>query len=170
MIAGRDRAILRVFLYTGARIGSVCRLRLEDFVADGEEYTLRLSEKGGQRRTIGIHYLAGQAIAEYIETAKLIEGPLFRPRAGGNSKMLVDRGMNETSMWRLVRGYLNQLPGGKDLTPHSLRATTATLLLDAGLDITHVQHLLGHRYVTTTQIYDKRRRLTRDSASHHVPL
>jgi site-specific recombinase XerD len=55
-------------------------------------------------------------------------------------------------------------------TPHSLRATTATLLLDAGVDITEVQELLGHRHITTTQIYDKRRRTTSESASHDVPI
>ena len=47
-------------------------------------------------------------------------------------------------------------------TPHSLRATTATLLLDAGVDIIKVKELLGHRHVTTTQIYDKRRRSLKD--------
>ena len=47
-------------------------------------------------------------------------------------------------------------------TPHSLRATTATLLLDAGVDIIKVKELLGHRHVTTTQIYDKRRRSTKE--------
>ena len=51
-------------------------------------------------------------------------------------------------------------------TPHSLRATTATLLLDGTVDIRKVQDLLGHRHVTTTQMYDKRRRGTSDSASH----
>ena len=55
-------------------------------------------------------------------------------------------------------------------TPHSLRATTATLLLDAGVDIAKVQELLGHRHITTTQIYDKRRRTTAESASHDVPI
>lgn len=55
-------------------------------------------------------------------------------------------------------------------TPHSLRATTATLLLDAGVDIRKVQELLGHRHITTTQVYDKRRRSTSDSASHDVPI
>jgi integrase len=87
-------------------------------------------------------------------------------------------------MWRLVQGHLNRLPGstkefvGSDgskclrciYTPHSLRATTATLLLDAGVDITKVQKLLGHRHITTTQIYDKRRRATSESASHDVPI
>jgi site-specific recombinase XerD len=55
-------------------------------------------------------------------------------------------------------------------TPHSLRATTATLLLDAGVDIKKVQDLLGHRHITTTQIYDKRRIAASQSASHDVPI
>ena len=54
--------------------------------------------------------------------------------------------------------------------PNSLRATTATLLLDAGVDITKVKDLLGHRHITTTQIYDKRRRSTAESASHLLAI
>jgi len=87
-------------------------------------------------------------------------------------------------MWSVVEGYLAQLPGavkGAQLpdgsparqsvyTPHSLRATTATLLLDAGVDIIKVKELLGHRHVTTTQIYDKRRRSTSESASHLLAI
>lgn len=74
-----------------------------------------------------------------------------------------------------IQAYLEQLSGAvKDercvFTPHSLWATTATLLLDAGVDITKVQELLGHRHITTTQIYDKRRRTTSESASHDVPI
>jgi integrase len=88
--------------------------------------------------------------------------------------------MNEATLYRLILSYLERLPGamkevtGKDgkpvmhciYTPHSLRATTATLLLDGTVDIRKVQDLLGHRHITTTQIYDKRRRGTSDSASH----
>ena len=55
-------------------------------------------------------------------------------------------------------------------TPHSLRATTATLLLDANVDIIKVKDLLGHRHVTTTQIYDKRRRSTSERASHLLAI
>jgi site-specific recombinase XerD len=56
------------------------------------------------------------------------------------------------------------------LTPHSLRATAATLLLDNGEDICKVQALLGHRHVTTTQIYDNRRRQAHEGASHDIPI
>ncbi len=78
-------------------------------------------------------------------------------------------------MYRIIADYLGRLPGAiKDgarlFSTHSLRATTATLLLDAGVDIRKVQELLGHRHVTTTQIYDKRRRTTMESASHDVPI
>lgn len=55
-------------------------------------------------------------------------------------------------------------------SPHSLRATTATLLLEHGVDIRKVQELLGHRHITTTQVYDKRRITTSQSASHEVPI
>ena len=55
-------------------------------------------------------------------------------------------------------------------TPHSLRAATATLLLDANVDIIQVKDLAGHRHVTTTQIYDKRRRSTSESASHLLAI
>lgn len=83
-------------------------------------------------------------------------------------------------MYRLIQSFLEKLPGamkGIELpdgrmarrciyTPHSLRATAATLLLDAGVDITDVQDLLGHKHVSVTQVYDKRRRSTKHNASH----
>jgi site-specific recombinase XerD len=122
----RDRAIIKFFLYSGARIGTACRLRVQDFHQDGDEATVTLHEKGDKHRRIGLHFAAAEAISAYIAKAEISKGPLFRARL--------------------------------NYTPHSLRATTATLLLDAGVDIIKVKELLGHRHVTTTQIYDKRRR------------
>ena len=180
----RDRAILKFFLYSGARLGTACRLKVSDFHQDGDQATIRLHEKGDKRRTIGLNFHAAQAIAEYIEKAELQHGPLFRPRLNSRSTKLANRFLDAASLYRLVKSYLLRLPGSTSevvniegrttranmYTPHSLRATTATLLLDAGVDIRKVQDLLGHRHITTTQIYDKRRRTTAESASHLLAI
>ena len=171
----RDRAILKLYLYSAIRIDTGCRLDVSDFLQDGDQCSIRIREKGSKRRTIGLHYAAGQAIIEYLEAASITRGPLFRARLNPRSKKLGDKRISAASMYRLLRNYFEQLPRAMDeagciFTPHSLRATAATLLLDAGVDITAVQELLGHRHVTTTQVYDKRRRRIKDSASHEIPL
>ena len=180
----RDRAILKTFLWSGIRLGTGCRLKVSDFHQDGDEATIRLHEKGDKRRTIGLHFTAAQAIGEYIAKAALTSGPLFRPRLGPRSQKLADRPLEASAMYLLIGHYLQRLSGAMKeeqladgstvrrciYTPHSLRATTATLLLDANVDIIKVKDLLGHRHVTTTQIYDKRRRSTSESASHLLAI
>jgi site-specific recombinase XerD len=180
----RDRAILKTFLWSGIRLSTACRLKVSDFHQDGDEATLRLHEKGDKRRTIGLHFHAAQSIGEYIQKAGLTSGPLFRPRLGPKSQKLADRPLEVSSMYLLLQSYLERLPGAMKeeqladdrtvrrciYTPHSLRATTATLLLDANVDIIKVKDLLGHRHVTTTQIYDKRQRSTSERASHLLAI
>ena len=185
------------FLYSGARIGTACRLRVQDFHQDGDEATVTLHEKeatvtlhekGDKHRRIGLHLAAAEAIAAYIAKAELTKGPLFRARLNSRSKKLGRSPIGAVTMYNLVQGYLARLPGSlreeevmdesgtvKKVkrcihTPHSLRATTATLLLDAGVDIIKVKEFLGHRHVTTTQTYDKRRRSLKEGASHDVPI
>jgi site-specific recombinase XerD len=180
----RDRALLKCLLYSAVRIGTLLRLDVADFHPDDHNPTLRISEKGNRRRTIGLNVAAAQAIGEYIGQAGITRGPLFRPRLNPRSRKLGEGRMSYPTARRLLQGYLARLPGalkeveGEDgqvrkkcvYTPHSTRATTATLLLEGGEDIRKVQELLGHRHVTTTQIYDKRRRQTAEGASHHVPI
>jgi site-specific recombinase XerD len=188
VLGARDRAILKFFLYSGARIGTGCRLKVKDFHQDGDEATITLHEKGDKHRRIGLHFNAAQAISEYIEKAELKKGPLFRARRHWRLEELSEEPISVATMYDLIQSYLSRLPGamreeevtGEDGTvtkvsrcvysPHSLRATTATLLLDAGVDIIKVKELLGHRHVTTTQIYDKRRRALKEGASHDVPI
>ncbi len=184
ILAHRDRAIVKLYLYTGIRLSTGCSLLVEDFRQEGEEATLRLREKGDKRRTIGLHYAAAQAIHEYMQRAELTSGPLFRPRRHSHTEELAATAMEPRTMWTILKEYLSKLPnalrerelpdGNKVMeciyTPHSLRATAATLLLDSGVDIMEVKELLGHRHVTTTQIYDKRRRAAREGASHKMPL
>jgi integrase/recombinase XerC len=184
VIALRDRAILKFYIYSGARIATGCRLKVSDFHQDGDEATLRFHLKGGRVKTKGIHFAATEAIAEYIRAAGVESGPLFRPRAAVHSETLSDHGMTERTMNRLLMRYLERVPGAMQETelpdgskvrkcvysPHSLRATSATLLLDSGVPIEAVQDLLDHKHITTTQIYDKRRRAVKDSASHKMPI
>ena len=184
----RDRAIVKFFLYSGARIGTGCRLKVKDFHQDGDEATIALIEKGNKHRRIGLHFAAAEAIAEYISKAGLTSGPLFRAQRHSKVKELGENPIGLVTMYNVLQSYLSRLPGsmieeevvGEDgvtrkvkrciYTPHSLRATTATLLLDAGVDIIKVKDLLGHRHVTTTQGYDKRRRSLKQGASHDVPI
>src|SRR5947199_2217126 len=114
--------------------------------------------------------------------AGLPSGPLFRPRKNSRGRELAERPYPPATMYRLLLGYLERLPQGAPAegadgaaprcpyTPHSLRATAATLLLGAQVDIRKVQELLGHRHVTTTQIYDKRRIAAAEGASHNMPI
>lgn len=185
LVEYRDRAILKLYLYTGIRLSTGCRLKVADFHQEDGESTLRIHEKGDKRRTIGIHFNAAQAITEYLEKAGIESGPLFRAQAHPKKRdALSEQPISSRTMYRLILGYLMRLPGAMKkeqledgsvvefclYTPHSLRATVATLLLDAGEDIRKVQDLLGHKHVTTTQIYDKRRIATSQSSSHNVPL
>src|ERR1039458_10312341 len=107
----RDRAILKFFLYSGARLSTACRLKISDFHQDGDQATVRLHEKGDKHRTIGLHFQAAQAIGEYIEKAELTTGPLFRPRLNSRSHKLGTSAMSPWTLWRAVEGYLMQLPG-----------------------------------------------------------
>ena len=185
----QDRAILKTLLYTGIRVGTLRRLDVADFHDEEEDPTLTLREKGNQCRTIGIHFAAAEALRQYVARAGLESGPLFRAQAAPhNAKALSETRISSMALWMRLRRYLEQLPGAMQqeqliaadgttvevmrcrYTPHSLRATTATILLESGVDIRKVQELLGHKHVITTQIYDKRRRTTRESASHDLPL
>lgn len=152
-----DRAVLKFYLYSGARLATGCRLKVSDFHQDGEEAILKLHEKGDKRRIIGIHFAAAEAIQEYIQHAGLTSGPLFRPRKGSRSEDLAACPINPVSMYLLIQSYLERLPNAMKESetvegekrkvcvymPHSLRATAATLLLDAGVDIRKVQDCLA---------------------------
>ena len=180
----RDRAIIDTYLYAGPRIATGCRLEVKDFRWDDLDPNIRLSEKGGRRRTVGLHVNAAAAIRDYIDQASIKSGPLFRVRLNSRSKRLGTTAFSPPAMYRLLCWYLRRLPGAVQeviyeggetgnrciYSPHSLRATTATLLLQAGEDIRKVQELMGHKHVTTTQIYDKRRLATIQSSSHNVPI
>ena len=92
-IACRDRAILKFYLYSGVRISTGCRLKVEDFLDDDEDPRVRIQEKGRgkSKRKLGINVMAADALREYIEVAELTSGALFRPRVSSKSEKLAAR-------------------------------------------------------------------------------
>jgi site-specific recombinase XerD len=170
----RDRAILKTYLYTGVRLATACRLRVRDFHQDGDEATLTINEQGNRHRTIGIHFAATDAIAEYLAKAGLESGPRFRAwrAAHGRARRAAhERGQHVSRSRRIPGQAARRGPGWRAQLQHSFVAHHhCDVLLDAGVDIRKVQELLGHRHVATTPIHDQRRRTTKESVSYDVPI
>ena len=113
VLVARDRAVLATFLYTGARIGSVCALTVSDFHDDEDDPTISFREKGRSRskRRIGVNFVCAEAIRDYSERAGLGKGPLFRARSNPRSAKLGNRAMSQAAMYRLLLSYLERVPG-----------------------------------------------------------
>src|SRR5262249_3044912 len=84
----RDPARLKCLIYSGMRISTLLHLDVKDFHYDDHSPTLRISEKGNRRRTIGLNIAAAEAIRDYIAQAEIEKGPLFRPRLNPRSRKL----------------------------------------------------------------------------------
>lgn len=156
----RDRTVLGVLAYTGARIGAVARLRLADYRNLGDHRVLRLREKGDKDREIPVRHDLAAWLKEYIAAAGIAEepkAPLFRA-AEGKRKVLTDSAYRAHSMRHMMKRRLGDagLPGL--FSPHRFRVTVVTDLLNQNVPLENVQYLAGHASPTTTRVYDRRRR------------
>ena len=154
-IARRDRAILEVLYGTGARISEVCALSLGD--VDLDAGLLRLFGKGSKERVVPIGRFARVALAQWLdeEGRGVIAPEQFARRTDADAVFLNARGgrLGRQGAWAIVRKYGDAAGLGDRLTPHILRHSCATHMLDHGADIRAVQELLGHASITTTQVY-----------------
>ena len=141
--AFRDTAILELFYSTGLRLAELVALEVRDL--EGLSDTLRVVGKGSKERLVPVGSHAMKAIEAYLQAAKVTEGPLFVSKL---RKRLSTRSINT-----LLKKYLRHSDIPFNITPHKLRHSFATHLLDAGADLRSVQALLGHSSLSTTQIY-----------------
>ena len=139
----RDRAILEVLYSTGIRISELAGIRLADVDFLGE--VVKVRGKGKKERLAPIGSVALRALRDYLAVRGGASGAIFLNKAG---KQLSARGIQ-----RLTEKYRKQSFINKAISPHTLRHSFATHLLDAGANLRAVQELLGHRNLSTTQRY-----------------
>lgn len=148
----RDRAILETLYSTGLRVSELVQIKIRDLDFIGG--TLRVIGKGKKERIVPVGSFSIQAIRQYLCTRYKnrekgtwydSEEPLFQNRLGGR---LTDR-----SVRRILNRYIQQASIQQKISPHALRHSFATHLLDRGADLRSVQELLGHSSLTTTQVY-----------------
>lgn len=158
----RDAALLELLYGTGARITEVIDLDVDDvhraLVAPGERTPgLRLLGKGGKERIVPLGSYARRALDDYLVRARPGLAARGREWAGDRAGALLlnARGgrLSRQSAWTLLRAAAEKAGIAADVSPHTLRHSYATHLLDGGADVRVVQELLGHASVTTTQIY-----------------
>ena len=139
----RDSAILELFYSTGLRLAELASLNVENI--DSVNHTLRVTGKGSKERLIPIGSHAMLAMQKYRSSAAVHQGPLFLSKL---RKRLSTRSLNT-----ILKKYLALSTIPFNVTPHKLRHSFATHLLDHGADLRSVQALLGHASLSTTQIY-----------------
>ncbi|HXH77749.1 site-specific tyrosine recombinase XerD [Nocardioides sp.] len=150
ILALRDRALLELLYGTGARISEAVGLDIDDL--DTVDATVLLRGKGSKERLVPVGAYALDAVAAYLTRAR----PEFAsPRTPAGAMFLNARGgrLSRQSSWAVLVKAAERAGVTRDVSPHTLRHSFATHLLDGGADVRVVQELLGHASVTTTQVY-----------------
>ena len=149
----RDRALLEMLYGTGARISEAVGLAVDDLDrADPDAATLTLTGKGNRTRVVPVGSYALRAVDDYLVRAR----PALAGVGSGSPMLFLNaRGgpLSRQGAWSILRAAAERAGLAGSISPHTLRHSFATHLLDGGADVRVVQELLGHASVTTTQVY-----------------
>jgi integrase/recombinase XerD len=145
----RDAAMLELLYATGERVSEIINLKIED--VNREEGYLLCTGKGSKQRLIPFGDKAGELLAEYLLNSR----PFLLKGIASPFLFLSNRGdgLSRKTFWKMIKTYRLKAGIEKDLSPHTLRHSFATHLLERGADLRSVQMLLGHSDISTTQIY-----------------
>lgn len=145
----RDRAILELLYATGMRVSELAMLTLKD--AHLDLGFVRCLGKGSKERIVPLGRIASRAVQAYLERSR----PALDRGREAAALFLNRRGtrLSRQTIWHLIRRYARDARLAKRITPHTLRHSFATHLLERGADLRVVQELLGHANIATTQVY-----------------
>ncbi|CAB4534234.1 unannotated protein [freshwater metagenome] len=145
----RDRAILELLYATGARVSEVVSLDIDDLV---DQTMVRLFGKGSKERIVPVGSYAQRAVEAYLVRVRPVLAKLGK---GTPAVFLNQRGsrLSRQSVWQIISDAADKAKLAAEVSPHTLRHSFATHLLEGGADVRVVQELLGHSSVATTQIY-----------------
>jgi len=147
--AKRDRAMLELLYASGMRVSELVSLNLDD--VDLEGGYIRCFGKGNKERVIPIYEQAALVVKEYIEGAR----SQLTHNSDEKALFLNVRGerLTRQGLWQILKGYAKSSGLEVAITPHTLRHSFATHMLNGGADLRSVQELLGHANISTTQVY-----------------
>lgn len=147
----RDNAILEFAYATGARVSEIVKIQIKHINFE-QSFVLIISGKGNKERLVPLGRYASDSITAYLERGRT---RLFNAGRSGDILFLSRTGRSLTRMayWNLIQRYVKQAGIGKHVSPHTLRHSFATHLLDGGADLRAVQEMLGHADISTTSIY-----------------
>ncbi|HLV61055.1 MAG TPA: site-specific tyrosine recombinase XerD [Fredinandcohnia sp.] len=155
-VGARDRAILELLYATGLRVSELCDLTLDDLHLQAGYLVAR--GKGNKERIVPVGLVAIAAVEHYLRSAR---DAIARGRAGRHLFVgPTGRRLSRQTVWKRIRLHARAAGIRKEISPHKLRHSFATHLLEGGADLRAVQQMLGHADVSTTQIYthvDRRR-------------
>jgi integrase/recombinase XerD len=161
----RDKAMLEVLYAAGLRVSELVGLRLQDI--NLERGYVVVVGKGSKERAVPLGEVAAVRVREYLDRAR----PLLIKEAGSDSVFisLRKRQITRQMFWERIKHYVRKAGITRNVSPHTLRHSFATHLLDNGADLRSVQAMLGHSDISTTQIYThvSRERLKKIHEKYH---
>jgi integrase/recombinase XerD len=146
----RDTAILEMLYATGMRVSEIASVTLDD--VDLQAGTVRCVGKGSKERMMPLYAEATKAVQTYLDKGR---SRLLGANKAERTLFLNPRGegLTRQGLWLIIKGYARQLGLEDRVTPHTLRHSFATHMLNGGAGLREVQRLLGHANISTTQVY-----------------
>ncbi|MFC1527864.1 site-specific tyrosine recombinase XerD [Candidatus Neomarinimicrobiota bacterium] len=146
----RDLAVLEILYSGGLRVSELCDLKLTDLLLDAE--MLRVTGKGNKQRLVPLGPRAKRCLEEYFKCVR----PSFARKNKNQGRIFLSRNgrpLTRMMAWLIIKKWVSFTNIKKDISPHTLRHSFATHLLEGGADLRAVQEMLGHADISTTQIY-----------------